>query len=131
MVEPSSSAGEPNSDAIAPVNRREAFEMAAEEHKTTLAEYATDAQRSLESVRAGNESGTEAIKATTFINGGAAVAMLAFIGHLASIQAKAAAITGFARPLLWFVVGGSIRRIGKRRHLPRTRLLHWFIGARI
>ena len=108
MLEPSSSAGQPTSKPAVPLDRREAFEMAAEEHKAALAEYAADTQRSLESVRAGNESGTEAIKATTLINGGAAVAMLAFVGHLASIQAKATVIMGFAEPLRLFVAGALL-----------------------
>ncbi len=88
-----------------PINRQEAFEMAAEEHKAALAEYVADSQRASESVKAGNLSGAEAIRAATLINGGAAVAMLAFIGHLASIQAKSTVIMDFAGPLRLFVIG--------------------------
>ena len=105
MVEPSSSAAQPSNKPVFPLDRQEAFQIAAEEHKSALAEYAADVQRTLESVRAANESGSEAIKAATLINGGAAVAMLAFVGHLASIQAVATVIMGFAKPLRLFVVG--------------------------
>lgn len=106
----STSVPEPSSNdkPVVPLDRREVFAIVAEEHKAALAEYAADTQRSLESFRAGNESGTEAIKAATLINGGASVAMLAFIGHLASIQAKAAVIMGFAEPLRLFVMGALL-----------------------
>jgi len=91
-----------------PINRQEAFEFAAQEHKAALAEYAADSQRSLESVRAANISGAEALKAATLINGGAAVAILAFIGHLASINAKPPVVMDFAKPLRSFVVGALL-----------------------
>jgi len=107
MSESPPSAGQPNRP-VAPLDRREVFEIAAERHKAELAEYGVDAQRSFESVRAANQSGAEAIKAATLINGGAAVAMLAFIGHLASIQAEAAVIMSFAKPLRLFVVGALL-----------------------
>jgi hypothetical protein len=105
MSPPSSPPGKPTHDVIAPIDRREAFEMAAENHKSALAEYAADVQRSLEAVKAGNASGLEALKAATFINGGAAVAMLAFVGHLASIHASSTTINGFGSPLMLFVMG--------------------------
>jgi hypothetical protein len=39
------------------------------------------------------------------INGGSAVALLAFIGHLASAGNPATPISSFANPLLYFVIG--------------------------
>jgi hypothetical protein len=104
VSESSASTGQPNKPVV-PLDRREAFEIAAQEHKSALAEYGVDAQRAMESVRRANESGAEAIKAGTLINGGAAVAMLAFIGHLAAIQARPAVIVAFAKPLRLFVLG--------------------------
>src|SRR5438128_5691304 len=105
MLEPASSASDPNHKVVAPLDRREAFEIATEEHKSALAEYAADTERALESVRAGNASGREALRAITLINGGAAVAMLAFIGHLASTSASPTMIINFAKPLRLFVIG--------------------------
>jgi hypothetical protein len=102
-IDPSTRGNESN--VVPPVIRREIFELAAEEHKSALAVYAADSQKALESVRAANASGLEALKATTFVNGGAAVAMLAFVGHLASIHASSATISGFASPLRLFVLG--------------------------
>lgn len=104
MPEPSSSAGQPDKPVV-PLSREEAFAVFAENNKAVLAEYGIDAQRSFESARSANQSGAEAIKATTLINGGAAVAMLAFVGHLASIRAEAAVIMSFAEPLRLFVEG--------------------------
>jgi hypothetical protein len=105
MSPPSSPPGRPAHDVIAPIDRREAFEMAAENHKSELAVYAADSQKALESVRAANVTGLEALKAATFVNGGAAVAMLAFAGHLASIHASLATVNGFGSPLCLFVIG--------------------------
>jgi hypothetical protein len=92
-------------DEPRPANfRQEALEMGGQQLKLDLAVYEQNTRRSLESVRAGNASGTEAIKAATLINGGAAVAMLAFIGHLASINA-ATASNDLALSLFMFVAG--------------------------
>src|SRR6266404_3904086 len=88
-----------------PLNREEALRIASEQSKIDLAEYEADVQRSLEANRTGNASGRDAIKATTLVNGGAAVAMLAFLGHLASIGADPTTIIEFARALRWFVIG--------------------------
>jgi hypothetical protein len=88
----------------APSNRDEADQQL----RIDLAEYEADTQRSLESIKSGNASGLEAIKAGTLINAGAAVAVLAFIGHLASIHASGAVIMNFARPLRLFVAGALL-----------------------
>jgi hypothetical protein len=83
----------------------QAHEVGLENYRGALAEYKIDTQRSLEMVRIGNSAGIEAIKAVTLINGGAAVAMLAFIGHLVSVRATSPAIIHFAVPLALFVGG--------------------------
>lgn len=88
-----------------PGSREEALRIADLQHRSDLAEYEADVQRSLESFKAGNASGLEAIKASTLINGGAAVAILAFIGHLASIHTESGRIMEFEQPLCWFVQG--------------------------
>ena len=92
-------------------DRQEASEFIAHQVKISLAEYQINTQRMLEETRAGNEAGTEAIKAVTLINGGAAVAVLAFVGHLASVHATPATITNFVRPLdlfVWGVFAGAV-----------------------
>jgi hypothetical protein len=45
------------------------------------------------------------INSLILINGGAAVALLAFIGHLATAPSSSASVSDFAAVLLWFVVG--------------------------
>jgi len=86
-------------------NRQEALEFGAQQVRINLAAYQVNTQRMLEQTRAGNEAGTEAVKAVTLINGGAAVAVLAFVGHLASIHATPTTIMNFVRPLDLFVWG--------------------------
>ncbi len=49
-------------------------------------------------------SGQAAMKSAFLINGGAAVALLAFIGHLVSIR-EVGHVSMFARPLIVFVGG--------------------------
>jgi hypothetical protein len=52
------------------------------------------------------KAGEEAIKALTLINGGSSVAMLAFVGTMASKdQFAAQQIATLARPLIWFAFG--------------------------
>jgi hypothetical protein len=85
--------------------REDLRQSIALQHATDLAGYNADLQRSLESFKAGNLAGRDALKGITLINGGAAVAMLAFLGHLASIQAGHETIVAFSKPLSWFVQG--------------------------
>ncbi|PYK45626.1 MAG: hypothetical protein DME46_03715 [Verrucomicrobia bacterium] len=85
--------------ALDAVQRQQAIDLAA---------YAANTSRSLEATRAGNAAGTEALRAVTLLNGGAAVALLAFIGHLASIGAPQSAIRVLREPLTWFVVGAFL-----------------------
>lgn len=71
-----------------------------------LAKYQADSQRSLEATRAGNNAASEAIKAATLINAGAAVAVLAFIGHISSSPSiDQAVIASLTDALRGFVVG--------------------------
>ena len=71
-----------------------------------LAKYSVDSSRSIEAIKAGNTAGSEALKAiTTLLNAGSAGALLAFIGHLASISAPQATILSLRTALAAFVVG--------------------------
>ena len=87
---------------------RIALDAAQRQQAIDLAAYAANTSRSLEATRAGNAAGTEALKAVTLLNGGAAVALLAFIGHLASIGAPQSAIRARREPLTWFVGGAFL-----------------------
>jgi hypothetical protein len=82
--------------AVADLQRKQSIELAV---------YTTNTSRLLEAIRAGNNAGSEALKAVTLLNGGAAVALLAFVGHLASIAAPRAAIHALRTPLVFFVAG--------------------------
>ncbi|MEO8430077.1 MAG: hypothetical protein ABI592_01115 [Acidobacteriota bacterium] len=57
---------------------------------------------SVESFKAANESGREAMKASILINGGAAVAVLAYVGHLSTLGRGAGS---FAGPMMVYVIG--------------------------
>lgn len=70
-----------------------------------LARHATNSQRAAEAAKEGNHAGSEAIKAITLLNGGAAVAILAFIGHLASSGVEQETVQSLSRPLGFFVAG--------------------------
>lgn len=82
-----------------------AHRIAEANHRAALARYDADIQTSLEATKAANKAAEDALKAVTLLNGGAAVAMLAFIGHLASTQTGQATVTMLNRPLFEFVVG--------------------------
>jgi hypothetical protein len=58
-----------------------------------------------ESFRAVMESGRGSLKSSLLINGGAAVAILTFIGHLAAQPAAKLSISSFAAPEFIFVLG--------------------------
>jgi hypothetical protein len=72
--------------------------------RADLARFEADVQTSLEATKAGNQAASDALKAVTLLNGGAAVAMLAFIGHLASTQVDPMILDLLKRPLFDFVV---------------------------
>ena len=63
-----------------------AIDEAKRRQDLDIAVYQANTTRLLEAVRAGNKAGSDALRAVTLLNGGAAVALLAFIGHLASLQ---------------------------------------------
>lgn len=92
----------------APITRDEAFTMASENLKARLAWDDANQRLLMQSVEACNAAGHAAIRASTLINGGGAVALLAFIGHLASSPGKAEAIAYFAMPLSCFVTGALV-----------------------
>jgi uncharacterized membrane protein YvlD (DUF360 family) len=70
----------------------------------------------LEMFRAGTTTGAEAIKAAILINGGAAVAVLAFISHLTKPE-----VARFAVPLFLFVGGVFASAVAS----GVTYLVHW------
>jgi hypothetical protein len=81
------------------------------------------------------KSGEEAIKALILINGGSSVAMLAFIGTLASKdQHTSQQIATLARPLVWFASGVGLAVVAacfsyftniSIARLSRSRLRTW------
>src|SRR5690349_4377788 len=62
-------------------------------------------RRFIEAIKAGNTAGSEALKAIRRSANGSAGALLAFIGHLASISAPQATILSLRTALAAFVVG--------------------------
>jgi hypothetical protein len=100
---------------------QQAHEMGLENVRAALTEYQVDTQRSFEMFRAGTTTGAETIKAAILINGGAAVAVLAFIGHLVAIHAPSAAVMNFAWPLALFVIGVLASALAS----GVTYLVHW------
>lgn len=84
-------------------------EVLFEEHKARLAKWLSDNEHanawSLESFRQVIALGQSAIQSIFLINGGASVAVLAFIGHLASAPTTAKAVLPFAGSLRFFVAG--------------------------
>ena len=72
--------------------------------QTDLAVYSQQESQRLELLRSVSSSAHEAVRSSILINGGAAVALLAFIGHLASIGENEL-VVGFASSLVGFVSG--------------------------
>jgi hypothetical protein len=70
-----------------------------------LAGFAAQSAASVELFKSVIETAKVAIQSLIWINGGAAVALLAFIGHLATISNPSVKIGSFAFPLLCFVFG--------------------------
>jgi hypothetical protein len=64
----------------------------------------TDEKIRLEALRSAMESAKDAIKACILINGGAAGALLVFMGHLATARDNQA-IRDLAGSLIWFMIG--------------------------
>ncbi len=76
-----------------------------------LAESKRAADADLEMLRSVISHSVEAYKAGLLINGGAAVALLALVGHSLSARAESRFTDGLAGPLLWFVVGVMLAAI--------------------
>jgi hypothetical protein len=73
--------------------------------ETTLAKYRARADAQLELFKSVIQSGQAALKSLFLLNGGAAVAVLALIGHLSTSTIAAAQVNKFAVPLLSFACG--------------------------
>ena len=91
-------------------NRTDAQTQAnLEKYKAELASWVAQTQHvstwELESFKQVIGLGQSAIKSITLINGGAAVALLAFIGHLTTSTAANLQILPFAESLRFFVAG--------------------------
>lgn len=71
--------------------------------QSNLEHYRATENNRLEMFRSVITSGQGAIKSSFLLNGGASVALLAFIGHLA--QFRVALVADFAVPLLCFALG--------------------------
>ena len=81
-------------------------EHARLQHASNLAQYEASNATALELLKSVVTTAGVAIKSLILINGGAAVALLAFIGHLATSGTNTGApVHAFAVPLLWFVIG--------------------------
>src|SRR6266496_5374166 len=79
--------------------------MALAKHRGDLAEYSAKADAQLELFKSVIQSGESARKSFFLLNGGAAVAVLALIGHLSTSTITAAQVNKFAVPLLFFACG--------------------------
>jgi hypothetical protein len=87
---------EPHLDTVSP-----AIEFAKLQQASDLAKYAADVEVGKSVI----DTAKTLIRSLILINGGSAVALLAFIGHLASIPQGTLLIASFAVPLGWFVIG--------------------------
>lgn len=73
-------------------------------HESNLAHYTATAAVNLENFRAVIDAGKEAINAAIIINGGAVIALMAFMGNIATKYGKEV-IPHVATPLLAFGIG--------------------------
>ncbi len=78
--------------------------LAAEKERAT-AKYGARVNFHLELFKSVIESGHAALRSLFLLNGGAAVAVLALVGHLSTSATTAPHVNKFACPLLWFAVG--------------------------
>jgi hypothetical protein len=81
------------------------MEHARLQHASNLAEYEARNATALELLKSVITTAGVAIRSLILINGGAAVALLTFIGHLATSETDGLAIHAFALPLACFVFG--------------------------
>ncbi|WP_338692037.1 hypothetical protein V5279_37985 [Bradyrhizobium sp. 26S5] len=88
----------------APLSPQQAFEL---QIKAAERAHADETAFGAKANDAATKSGEEAIKAAMLVNGGSSVAMLAFVGTLASKDALSSTqLTQIVQPLLWF--GGGV-----------------------
>lgn len=97
-------------DEAAPASRADAqAQVHLEQYKAELASWVAQTQHvsswRLESFKQVITLGQSAVKSITLINGGAAVALLAFIGHLTSAATTKLQVFPFAESLRFFVAG--------------------------
>jgi len=77
----------------------------AAQQEAATAKYRARVESGLELFRSVIQSGHAARKSLFLLNGGAAVAVLALVGHLSTSAITAGLVNKFACPLLWFAVG--------------------------
>jgi hypothetical protein len=77
-----------------------------------LAGYRMTGDIQLEAFRSVLASGQSAMRASMVVNGAAATALLAFVGHLVALPDPRPAISQFASPLLCFVCGVLFSAVG-------------------
>jgi hypothetical protein len=81
------------------------IELAKLQQASDLAEYSAKSASALELFKSVIEAAKMTVTSLILINGGSAVTLLAFIGHLASAENPPILIASFAKPLLCFVIG--------------------------
>ncbi len=75
------------------------------QNAANLAQYEAERSRSLESFRSVILTGQAALKSAILINGGASVALLAFLGHIWNTEPPAPVVAGLTQSLLFFLIG--------------------------
>lgn len=80
-------------------------ELNQAQHDFSLAHYNWQKDSSLEMFRSVINAGQSALKAAMMMNGGAAVALLALLGHAASDASTKSLVAKLAYPLFLFVLG--------------------------
>ena len=76
-----------------------------------LAVFTHQASQQIELLRSAMSNANETLKACLLVNGGAAVALLAFMGHLAT-QRLFIALGQFAPSMMWFIGGLAVGIVG-------------------
>jgi hypothetical protein len=81
------------------------LKLAELDQQAAVALHRSIADQKLEMFRSVIASGQNALKTSILINGGAAVALLAFVGHMVASDKAAHLVSAFALPMLLFVAG--------------------------
>ncbi len=85
------------------------LDLKLEQYKTNcqlqIEQYRAENSLNLETFKATINAGQNAIKSMVIINGGAAVALLAFVGNIWSNKGNLSGIKGLSWGLLFFVIG--------------------------